>query len=255
MRFTPPRRPSPRRTGPAAPRGRGAVRSPSRSRGPRAGGSAAGPRQDPTRERLLEAAARTLAERGFEGATVRAICRRARANVGAVNYHFGSKDALTVTAVRWAAARLPEDAWHAGGADLQPLAPPSDPSEGLRRAVRGLASRILGRHADWEVRLMMRVLSEPNPALDAVVREVIEPRLRALEGALGRFLPGAPPRTLRLTALSVVGQIAYHRFASPVALRLLGERSLTAELADEVAAHVAAFTERSLRAAAAEAHP
>jgi len=47
-----------------------------------------------TRGRLLAAAARLFAERGFAKVTVRDICRRARANVAAVNYHFGSKDAL-----------------------------------------------------------------------------------------------------------------------------------------------------------------
>src|SRR5215510_6646577 len=47
-----------------------------------------------TRARVLDAAARLFAERGFARVTVRDICRRARANVAAVNYHFGDKDGL-----------------------------------------------------------------------------------------------------------------------------------------------------------------
>src|SRR5207247_7550083 len=47
-----------------------------------------------TRERLLKAAERLFAERGFKKVTVRDICRAARANVEAVNYHFGDKDGL-----------------------------------------------------------------------------------------------------------------------------------------------------------------
>ncbi len=44
-----------------------------------------------TRERLLRTGARLFAERGFKQVTVRDICRAARANVAAVNYHFGNK--------------------------------------------------------------------------------------------------------------------------------------------------------------------
>ena len=39
-------------------------------------------------------AARLFADRGFAPVTVRDICRRARANVAAVNYHFGGKHGL-----------------------------------------------------------------------------------------------------------------------------------------------------------------
>ena len=49
---------------------------------------------DTTRDRLLDAAERLLAERGLAGTSVRAVCAEAGANVAAVHYHFGSKDAL-----------------------------------------------------------------------------------------------------------------------------------------------------------------
>jgi len=46
------------------------------------------------RARLLEAAAALFAEKGFDAVSVREITRRARANLGAVTYHFGGKEAL-----------------------------------------------------------------------------------------------------------------------------------------------------------------
>ena len=46
----------------------------------------------------MEAAAREFAEKGYDDATVRDVCRRAKANVAAVNYHFGGKAALHVEA-------------------------------------------------------------------------------------------------------------------------------------------------------------
>jgi TetR/AcrR family transcriptional regulator, regulator of cefoperazone and chloramphenicol sensitivity len=55
-----------------------------------------------TRERLLSTAERLFAERGFSKVTVREICRSARANVAAVNYHFSGKQGLYDEVVRTA---------------------------------------------------------------------------------------------------------------------------------------------------------
>ncbi len=50
--------------------------------------------RDDTRGRLIDAAGRVFAEKGFRAANIREICRLARANVAAVNYHFGDKEQL-----------------------------------------------------------------------------------------------------------------------------------------------------------------
>ena len=47
-----------------------------------------------TRDRLLDAAERLLAAKGFEATSLRDVTSKAKANLAAVNYHFGSKDAL-----------------------------------------------------------------------------------------------------------------------------------------------------------------
>ncbi|MFQ5746903.1 MAG: TetR/AcrR family transcriptional regulator [Gemmatimonadota bacterium] len=47
-----------------------------------------------TRSSLIEAGRTLFAEGGYEGTSVRAITGRAGANLGAVTYHFGSKEAL-----------------------------------------------------------------------------------------------------------------------------------------------------------------
>ncbi len=46
------------------------------------------------KQRLLAAAGDVFMEKGFRDATVAEICARAKANVSAVNYHFGSKETL-----------------------------------------------------------------------------------------------------------------------------------------------------------------
>ena len=47
-----------------------------------------------TKQRLLDGAEAIFAEHGFAGASLRAITRRAGANLAAVHYHYGSKAAL-----------------------------------------------------------------------------------------------------------------------------------------------------------------
>jgi AcrR family transcriptional regulator len=50
--------------------------------------------QTDTKERILDAAEKLFASRGFHGASLRTITNDAGVNLAAVNYHFGSKNAL-----------------------------------------------------------------------------------------------------------------------------------------------------------------
>ena len=55
-----------------------------------------------TRAHLLETAGQIFAEKGFDRATGKEICKRARVNAAAVNYHFGGMEGL-YEAVVWEA--------------------------------------------------------------------------------------------------------------------------------------------------------
>jgi TetR/AcrR family transcriptional regulator len=63
-------------------------------------------RGDGTRERILEAAIRIFAERGYHGATIQMIVHGAKANQAAVNYHFGGKANLYAVVMEAAISRL-----------------------------------------------------------------------------------------------------------------------------------------------------
>lgn len=53
-----------------------------------------GVRSQPTRERILDAAERLFARRGFHGVSIRDITGEAGVDVALANYHFGSKQGL-----------------------------------------------------------------------------------------------------------------------------------------------------------------
>ena len=200
-----------------------------------------------TRRRLLEAASAAFAEHGFRDASLRDICKRAGANVAAVNYHFRSKDNLHVEVLRDAFARIGVER------PLRPYPhPPKDPAEARERLVfviRQLAEGILETRPSYTRLIMLREMYEPSKALDQVFEEFIQPRVRAIEDAVAYFLPGASPRAITHHAISVLGQIVYHRCAAPVALAILGEKAYSAALVEEIIEHVLQFSERALGAA------
>ena len=51
-----------------------------------------------TRRRILSAASKAFAEKGFWEASSAYICKKANVNSAAINYHFGSKENLYVKA-------------------------------------------------------------------------------------------------------------------------------------------------------------
>jgi AcrR family transcriptional regulator len=62
--------------------------------------------QQKTKERIIAAAARVLAEKGYEATTLREISREARAAPGLVHYYFGGKDELLAEALQVSGRRF-----------------------------------------------------------------------------------------------------------------------------------------------------
>ena len=193
-----------------------------------------------TRDRLLEAATQVFADCGLRKATVRDICARATCNVASVNYHFGSKDELYVATLRGAMAKCFDQ-------DLS--LPEGDARVTLRAAIQKLAAGILVARPATHQKLMMRELVEPSAALDRVVKEFMVPRFQMLRTAVAPFLGRVSARTLALHVLSVIAQLVYYRVAQPVALRMLGEKSLDEKLCAQIVTHVTEFSMRALEAA------
>jgi len=200
-----------------------------------------------TRQRLLEAAGEVFADRGFKNATVREICRRAGANIAAVNYHFGDKQRLYSESLKFAHAcvKRPLDA----GVDVS-----SSPEQRLHAFISGFLGGILaeGRPA-WHGRLMAREMSEPTKVLDEIVASAIRPRFELLSSIVREILgQDAPPDMIRRCAQSIVGQMLFYHFAAPVLKRLFpheAHRGISAASLNALAEHIAAFSLAGIRGA------
>lgn len=198
-----------------------------------------------TRDQLLAAAADVFAEQGFRAATVREICRRAGANVAAVNYHFRDKDALYAAvlgqSLEAALRRFPPTL------DVPASAPAAARLEAF---IRSFLHRVFdldpsARHA----RLMLREMIEPTGALDGVVAGHIAPMAAVLLGILRALLgPRVPEEALRLGFNSVVAQVLFYAHCRPVLERLQPGTPVGPEAVPALAAHITRFSLAGLAA-------
>jgi len=200
---------------------------------------------DTTKTRLLDAAGQVFAERGFEQATVREICRQAKANIASINYHFGGKDELYVEVLAYGAQQAVEQF----PPDLGLGAKPS-PEEQLHAFIYSLLCRFLktDRRTGWYSTLCAHEMVVPTKALDRVVRQVIRPMAERLGAIVTLFLPHASPDELNRCAMSIVGQCLFYHHSRPVIERLGGPRRYSDAEIKRMAVHITQFSHAGLRA-------
>lgn len=193
-----------------------------------------------TRARLLEAAREVFSQQGFQGATVREICRRAEANVAAVSYHFGSKDGLLAEALNFAPLKAIQ---------LANIQIDASPEMRLRLFIRDFMLMLLDEtNGSQPCRIMARELADPTPALDKIVREAIAP-LHEFLGRLVREIAGdgITGAELRRCKHSILGQCLYYRHSHPVLQRLHPRLRYSRKEIEAIAAHIADFSVAGIR--------
>jgi TetR/AcrR family transcriptional regulator, regulator of cefoperazone and chloramphenicol sensitivity len=197
------------------------------------------PPDDATRHQLLEAAAGVFAEAGFRDATVREICRRAGANIAAVNYHFGDKEKLYAEVLRYSHGKTLEK--HPVLLDVADDAPPE---KKLRAFVQSLLLRIFDKGPTaWHGRLMMREMIEPTAALDSLVEERIRPMAEQLQKITAEILDcPLNDERVRPCSFSVVSQCLFYHHCQPVILRLFPKQAFDSAGIARLADHITRFS-------------
>jgi AcrR family transcriptional regulator len=194
-----------------------------------------------TRARLVEAAREVFAQHGFQGATVREICRRADANVAAVNYHFGNKEGLLAEALNFTQLAAMQSAnVEADGC----------PEVRLRLFIRDFMLMLLDeKSASRQCRMMARELADPTPALDKIVREALAP-LHEFFGRLVKEIVGDSvneAEQLRCV-FSILGQCSFYYHSEPVLQRLHPELRYDRKEIAAIAEHITDFSLNGLKA-------
>ncbi len=154
-----------------------------------------------TRDRLLEGACEVFAKKNYRDATIADICKRAGANIAAVNYYFGDKETLYTEAWRMAfhrsLATYPPD----GGV------PSSAPAE---ERLHGRILAALRRFADpesHEFEIINRERINPTGLLSEVMRKTIEPLRREFASIIRELMGNrAPEQRILLCQMSIMAQ-------------------------------------------------
>lgn len=194
---------------------------------------------DDTRDRLLTAASKVFAEKGFEKATVREICQAAEiSNLAAVNYYFGDKERLYIECVKLA---------HKVRIDEVPL-PVWTGSTSSEMKLHGLVlvmlRRMIGGNCQpWHEQLMMREVGKPTAAVAELVQEFIRPHFELLLSVINELVPAEVSIQKRhQIAFSIVGQCLHYKVAKPIVELLVGPEELASYSPEELATHITQFS-------------
>ncbi len=136
------------------------------------------PDHSSTRDQLILAAGKLFAEQGFDSTSTRSIALASGANLAAIHYHFGSKQALYLavleTVCRHHVAVFQEDedpASRPGALDT-----PASAARAIRDRVRLLFSMLIGPHAiPWQSQLILREMSQPSSQHSLIVKHLAAP--------------------------------------------------------------------------------
>jgi AcrR family transcriptional regulator len=159
-------------------------------------------------EQLADAVIRLVVAGGLEAVSVRNVAREAGVSVGAVQYHFATKDDLLLAAYERAIDRVALKALEIAEQASEPLA-----------YVRGLLQELLPldarRDAELRVALAFSARSVHSPRLAALYAQAYAALVDAVAGALAEANPALDARGEATAAVALADGLAWHLQCAP----------------------------------------
>ncbi|MFA6568786.1 MAG: CerR family C-terminal domain-containing protein [Victivallales bacterium] len=193
-----------------------------------------------TRQKILRVASVLFAEKGYRNTTHEQICRTAKVNAAAINYHFRKKETLYVEAWRMSFNSLLKKHPADGG-----VSPDATAAERLH----GRILSIMRRMSDPENKvfdIINREMSNPTGILTEVIHESIIPVKAGIKSIVRELLGGkATGRDVQLCQTSIMSQ-CFHpimvRRRKIMEAKGCNESSLHDLDIEEIADHVTRFS-------------
>lgn len=206
-----------------------------------------------TQENVLLSACEVFSERGYHSATTAEICRKAEANIAAVNYYYRGKKNLYMAV------------WERLFLDNMALRAEAIPTTGTaqHRLFALLRYNIMAvlttGPANWFTKIVHRELSSPSPMHGDLFKRYLEPMQNQFLAVIRDFMgTDMDENTVRLCSLCVHGPIydlLSFRIKWDESLAdngsqypLFGSRSVFIEDPESLISHIQTFTCRGLEA-------
>jgi AcrR family transcriptional regulator len=145
-----------------------------------------------TKSRILDAAEDLFGERGLDRVSIRDITVKARVNLAAINYHFGTKDDLIVAVFERRVLPMNE-------ARLAALKTVERAAGKRRPSLEAVLEAFIRPTIDFSInqssggkafsKLFGRCISEPSPQVEGLLMKQFQPLIEELELALKKSLP------------------------------------------------------------------
>lgn len=200
-----------------------------------------------SRERLLEAAVDVFGKHGFEAATTRMIANAAGVNIAAIPYYFNGKEGLYQAAVTHVVEKIEANS----GAAFRQMSALASEKKLSRNAALSALENLLGTVVNFMVgsseaprvaRIILREQIDPSFAYDIIYSRIMAPLIDTIAAFMARTSKDVSPRTARLRAVSIIGQILAFRMARETVVRFVGLKGYTADETEEIRNVVLAHT-------------
>ncbi len=204
-----------------------------------------------TRDAILDAAERLFAEQGHDKTSMRQITRAAQVNLSAVNYHFGSKDALIEAVFERRLDALNDERLRIldtleSEAKGQALKPSAIVEAYFGPLVRHACSAGAERRAFMP--LQTTSLSDPNGAISALFQAERSMVAHRFTRALLASLPGVPEAEIVWRFHFMLGATAYAIMGAESSSQVLNLQGDSSPAADALLSRLMAFLLGGLRA-------
>ncbi|MGD8979951.1 MAG: CerR family C-terminal domain-containing protein [Desulfobacterales bacterium] len=189
-----------------------------------------------TRHRLLNAACEVFAEKGYRNARVAEICRRAGANVAAVNYYFGDKATLYAEAWLYAFNEYPMP--------KSSVPMHTSPDDQLRNHIHSLIQNFMEKGLQgYFTRLYLMELANPTGLIQDSWHDMIKPRRQKLIEIIRKMLDvETADETVLFCELSIISQCRALLTINRDDLEYLLGQPLSPNLIKRLGDHIANFS-------------
>jgi AcrR family transcriptional regulator len=177
-----------------------------------------------TRAQLIEAALDVFGRLGFEGATTREIAKASGANLAAIVYHFGSKEALHLAVAEHVAVKI-RDALGgrlAEAADPAAVASPDAARAMFEDLIETYIDVLVGSsEAERWARFIVREQMQPSAAFD-VIYQIMSGTIGVATRLVATVLGTAESEETKLRVFAMFGQVLVFRVSQALVLRRMG---------------------------------